>query len=446
VNVQDIYDEFSDGVFDPNAIHDFLVYTYANWVHPAPTYVLLVGDGNYDYKNYMGSNETNYIPPYLADVDPWSGEIPADNIYVSFSTADRLPDMALGRLPVKTAAEASAVVQKILSYTSNANGDWINKTSFVADDPDSGGNFPASSDTISGLLPENYSVQKIYLPTGVTSTSPEVVQARLDIMSAFNGGRFLIQFTGHSTPYQWTFESLLDTNNVPTLTNANHLPFVVSMTCLTGDYSIVSSPTIDRSSLDETLVRAANGGAIASFSPLGKGLSAGHDILSQGLYHSLFDENVLELGLVTTQAKVYLYANSTSYRDLIDTYLLLGDPAIRLPLTPTAVNLKSFSFHARSPVGILLDWATVQETNTLGFNIYRSQVSLGVYTKLNQTLIPAKNPGGVIGSEYMFDDPGALPGVFYDYKLEHVDSSNNSTIIGFLTARYFNLFLPAIHR
>ena len=46
VDVQDVYDQFSGGVYDPQAIQSFLAYAYANWVRPAPAYVLLVGDGH----------------------------------------------------------------------------------------------------------------------------------------------------------------------------------------------------------------------------------------------------------------------------------------------------------------------------------------------------------------------------------------------------------------
>ena len=94
VDVQDIYDEFNGGMFDPQAIHDFLAYAYAYWTPPAPSYVVLMGDGNYDFKDNIGMGETNYIPPYLADVDPWIGETAADNRYVTVSGNDILPRYA----------------------------------------------------------------------------------------------------------------------------------------------------------------------------------------------------------------------------------------------------------------------------------------------------------------------------------------------------------------
>ena len=51
VDIGDIYDEFSDGLFNPFAIRRFLRYAYNSWQQPAPTYVVLVGDAHYDYKH-----------------------------------------------------------------------------------------------------------------------------------------------------------------------------------------------------------------------------------------------------------------------------------------------------------------------------------------------------------------------------------------------------------
>ncbi|MEJ2560647.1 MAG: C25 family peptidase propeptide domain-containing protein, partial [Anaerolineae bacterium] len=48
VKVEDIYDEFNYGIFNPRAIRDFLSYAYHNWVSPLPTYVLLIGDATQD--------------------------------------------------------------------------------------------------------------------------------------------------------------------------------------------------------------------------------------------------------------------------------------------------------------------------------------------------------------------------------------------------------------
>ena len=53
VRISDVYNQFSYGLMDVVAIRDFLKYAYQNWQAPAPSYVVLLGDGNYDYRNYM---------------------------------------------------------------------------------------------------------------------------------------------------------------------------------------------------------------------------------------------------------------------------------------------------------------------------------------------------------------------------------------------------------
>jgi hypothetical protein len=93
VNVQAIYDAYGPGRIDPAAIKNFLEHAFTTWTPPAPTYVLLVGDGSYDFKNYSGYNPQTFIPPYLAHVDPWWGETATDNRFVTISGGDRLPEM-----------------------------------------------------------------------------------------------------------------------------------------------------------------------------------------------------------------------------------------------------------------------------------------------------------------------------------------------------------------
>lgn len=328
VDVQDVYDEFSHGVFDPAAIRAFLAYTWSSWVRPAPAYLLLVGDGNYDPKDNLGRGETCYLPPYLADVDPWIGEVAADNRYACVSGEDILPDMHLGRLPVKTVSEAQAALAKILAYEQTPPSAGSNEqVLFVADNADQGGDFAALSDAIvDHYLVAPYTAQKVYY--GVTHTTP--VTARRAITQAINEGRLLVNYIGHASQQFWASEKLFRLSDVAALTNSDRLPLMVPMTCLDGYYIHPSPAGQDYSSLGEAIVQAPGRGAIASWSPTGMSVAPGHDLLNRGLFEALFLDGVLWLGPATTQAKLHLHANSGGYRDLIDTYLLFGDPALRL--------------------------------------------------------------------------------------------------------------------
>lgn len=333
VNVFDIYDDFNYGIFDPEAIRNFLAYTQSNWIKPSPAYVLLVGDGNYDFLNFLGKNQPNYIPPYLVNVDPWLGEIAADNRYVDINGSDLLPDMAIGRFPVNSDLETKYIVDKVLAYKNATQGDWIKEFSFIAgkNDPTSG-DFPGLSDGIASLIPssQEIEIEKIYYQL----THPDTPSTQQAIVNAFNDGRMIIHYAGHSTPSGWYGDPndpnnsvLFNTSSIASINNADTLPFLISMTCLVGNFN---NPWIKP--LDENLIISQEKGTIASWSPTGKGLTSGHDLLDQGLIDAIYSKNITDLGRATTMAKYFLFANSSGSLDLLDTFVLLGDPALQLPI------------------------------------------------------------------------------------------------------------------
>ena len=149
----------------------------------------------------------------------------------------------------------------------------------------------------------------------------------------------IVNYIGHGTLQYWALENLLHINDIPSLSNNGHLPLMVPMTCIEGAYHYPSIPGQDYSSLAERNVRAKNKGAIASFSPTGFGVATGHDYLNKGLYEALFTEDMIQLGPATTLAKLNLYANTGLYQDLLDTYLLLGDPALQLNVLPAETSI-----------------------------------------------------------------------------------------------------------
>jgi len=335
-------------VFSPEAIKAFLSYAYQNWVAPAPAYVLLVGDGNYDYKDVYGSGEPNYLPPYLADVDPWFGETATDNWFVSVSGSDILPDMAIGRFPVRSAAEALTMVSKVINYEQNPpQGGWNGQLTFIADNKDSGGDFALESDSIIGYIPDFYTAEKIYYGVNYTDIST----TRTAIQNAFNQGRMIIHYAGHASTQNWASENLLRVSDLVNLTNADKQPLSLPMACLDGYFIWPGIP-----SLGESIVRKAGGGAIASWSPSGYGLTTGHMLLDKSLMGHLFDQNQTRLGYLTTQAKVDLFATSASYNDLVETFILFGDPALSMQIlpAPTDIHLSNDNLAENQPVGTLV--------------------------------------------------------------------------------------------
>ena len=333
VDIQDVYDEFNYGIIAPEAIHSFLAYAYASWTAPAPSYVVLLGDGNFDPKNYLNLNKTSFIPPYLADADPWMMETAADNRYVTLAGEDTVPDMMLGRFAVNSLAEAQTMVGKAIAYEeSPQDGDWQQQLLAVTDNNDSGGMFTTISDgLISCCVPAPYTTEKIYYgvdpyPIG-SNPNPAIIAGY---------GKFLINYIGHGSSGSWAgTPTLLANTDISKLTNGAWQPIVLAMTCMEG-YFI--NPDSRYESLAETFTRAANKGAVASWSAAGLGLATGHDFLNRGFLNALLRDGVASIGEATMAGKLNLASVGTS-PDLLDTYLLFGDPALRT--VATAINFES---------------------------------------------------------------------------------------------------------
>ena len=321
-NVQAIYDTFGDGRPDPEAIRAYLAHAYAAWT-PRPTFVVLVGDGSFDPRLYRAGSPPTFIPPYLADVDPWAGETAADNRYVTVDGQDTLPDMLIGRLPVKTLAETQTVVDKIVQYETNPYpGGWNQNVTFIADNSDEAGNFSAASEAAAAGVTSPFTPQQISFNPPLT-TIPTTQQVVLD---QWNTGAFMIQFTGHSSWQQWASERFFHLDDLPALRNLRRLPVVIEMTCLTSAFQR-PEPT-----LDEALLTLKGAGAVATWGATGLGISTGHSSLDQGFIRAVFSSSASTVGQATWAGKLSL-ASTGQYLDLLDTYTLLGDPALKFNRT-----------------------------------------------------------------------------------------------------------------
>jgi len=109
---------------------------------------------------------------------------------------------------------------------------------------------------------------------------------------------------------------------------------------------------------------------------------------------------------------------------------------------PTAVKLLSFAAAPRGGA-ILVTWETASEVDNLGFHLYRREVGMQGYIRLNQALIPSRSPGQGEGATYAFVDEEVRGGVAYEYLLEDIDVAGRRTPHGPVAARaLYVVFLP----
>jgi hypothetical protein len=338
--VEDIYAAYG-GLEPDEAIKQYISAAYYQASPPALDYVLLVGDGVRDTQNHslgLGTNQ-NFIPPYLI-LDPWGNKVASDNRFVTVDGSDNLADVFIGRLPVNTVAEATTVVEKILSYeTDPPQWPWNQRVLFFA------GNegerqvekyHQHSDEVYHDHLRDPFTGRQVYFCTSNTSDCNQphlytsITAAHDATMAALNGGGLLASYVGHSSIHQWavdpvTLAPMFHLDDVAGLHNGGALPVVLEMTCYTSDFSDPTGNT-----LDEALLRQAGGGAVATWGTTTMADNLGHITLYQEFFDAVFQDGTTKLGQATEAAKTHL---SPYYSYMRDTYVLLGDPAMDLNLT-----------------------------------------------------------------------------------------------------------------
>ena len=307
VDIQDIYDEFGSGQLDPQAIRAFVDYAYHNWQSPAPTYVLLLGDGHYDYRMHTDLTMTpSFVPPYFTCADPYVCEVAIDNEFVTVSGNDRLPDLAIGRLPANTAASAMVMVNKVISYeTTPPPGPWRQTLTFVSDNyrsssgsPDPAGNFEALTEGVIATIPGQYTINRIFFDPYPNDDGGEPFRYRTPqattaaIIGSINGGTLFLNYIGHASNNTWAHEVILQAtdrsrNDVLLMTNGLRLPIVLDMACLSGNFAEPQYTGIEAKMLEW-----AQGGSVAGWGATGFGVATGHDWLHRGFYRAVFANGV----------------------------------------------------------------------------------------------------------------------------------------------------------
>jgi len=335
VNIEDVYDEFSYGVFDPKAIQRFLRYAYFNW-DKEPTYVLLVGDAHWDYKYYFHEYYIKYdnypriyVPTYHAWGEPW-GQTAMDHRFVTISGDDKLPDMFIGRIPAETEAEADKVIDKIIEYESNLRlGMWQSRILLAADDKGSKSGDEVFENSrielVESYIPIGYETINVYL--GQLSGAYE---ARNIIQSGLNNGVAILEYAGHGGAHSWADEYMYSIDDVKRLVNYNKLPFVITTTCQNGYFD---SPMGGNKCIIEQFLLQSRTGAVACLSATRLTYGQGNASFDKILYPKFFSSKSPILGKIISEAKIeYINLDIATWIPAAEQYTLFGDPATRLAL------------------------------------------------------------------------------------------------------------------
>lgn len=348
IKISDVFDEFSCGLVDPAAIRDFIKYTYDNW-QPKPKYVLLFGDGDYDYKNRISSQNPNWLPPFeTSDLNERASRA-RDDWYVCVDGKDDLMDLAIGRIAVRNFDQAQKAINKIINFHNFTKvGEWCNKITMIADDElGQGGGYddldhiPDAEQIAETLIPQKFQIQKIYLTEypAVRSASISGIRkpaATADILRKINDGSLVINFIGHANERLLTHEHVLHlSDHFFLIENGARQAFWIAATCGFGRFD---DPEFQ--CFAEELVNAENRGAIGVFSACRSASATDNVELDREIFRKLFSSRnkPVRLGDVVSAAK-----NSTGNYMNDQFYHLLGDPTTILPIPNFNTKITKFT-------------------------------------------------------------------------------------------------------
>ncbi len=347
VTTDEIYDNFSQGLPDPMAVRNYIKYLYENYPdgggNPRLAYVCLLGDASTDFRNNV-SSQPDFVPsnlyfatlaPFTFATDEWFGHMdPEDQV----SGYDVL-DLALGRLPAGSVAEANALVDRVIDYeTASPMEKWRDEIILVADDELSSfeGVCETSWTDQSELLslfhiPDFNDVTKIYL-TEYPQISTVKPTSRFDFLDQWNAGALMINFIGHGSSQQMADEQVFLGSDVSQLTNGLKLPVMMAFSCTIGDFA---NPTAK--SLSEKLLLHDAGGAIATITASRESYPSPNSVLNQAIFDQVLPRHlggeILSLGVGVMQAKMQAQSRNLFGSFAAENnwkYNLLADPAVTL--------------------------------------------------------------------------------------------------------------------
>lgn len=316
VDVFDIYRHESGEKVDPNAIRRFVRKVAAEFGIES---LMLVGGDSYDYRDYLGLGAFSFLPSPYAPTGELVLYAPSDPLYGDLDD-DGVPDLAVGRLPVRSALELERVITKILEYD-----DHQGPAIFAADAYDAGAaiDFKQGSRELAALLGDGWSVSHAEIDTlGLAG-------ARQALRTALDAGPALAQYYGHSGPTLWSFQSLFTTSDAAALSNTGRPTAILQWGCWNTYYVAPSFNT-----LGHVLLLGENGAAIvmgaATLTEPESDLELAQRLLPRlRVPGQTFGRALLE-------AKKELARTQQNRIDVIRGWTLLGDPTQKVP--PLAQN------------------------------------------------------------------------------------------------------------
>ena len=341
LTADELYNEFSSGTPDANAYRRYLRMLYERAASEAdiPRYLLLFGDGAWDNRmlspDWSSTTPSDFLLCYesensFSNTDSYVTDdyfcLLDDGEGGNLLSSDR-SDVAVGRFPVRTEAEAKIMVDKVISYANNTYaGSWQNEICMMGDDGNNNLHMQ-DADAVARLVEQlhpEYQVKRIMWDayervTSATGNSyPDVTRL---IKQQMQSGALIMNYCGHGAAYSFSHELVMQLNDFSEAVSTR-LPLWVTASCDIMPFDG------QEDNIGETAVLNKRGGAVSFYGTTRTVYSSYNRMMNLAFMRQALS------GVATGEA-VRLTKNSLiiTSQDLTTNklqYTLLGDPALHL--------------------------------------------------------------------------------------------------------------------
>jgi len=363
-------------------IHNYIQNAYDTWERP-PTHVILAGD-------------TVAIPTYAGERYPDTtaqGAYPTDLYYgILDGPGDALPDVFIGRLPGRNAAQIANMAAKIIQYErpDTTNLDWRSRGIFVATQD------PAFHTLVEST--HRYAIDTYFKPNGLLADSlwAAAGYGADDIADHLNAGAHVLCYSGHGHKYTWD-DVNFSGQHIDSLDSV--VPLVMSFGCEAGAYGS------NYPSLGEAFLLADSRGAVSFWGASWLATLHEDDYLERRFWDAAFSGRLPTLGEMTFAAQLQLLERGYPIGDYyFELYNLLGDPTLAFRMGP--LNTMTAAYRDTIPSGATVlaiqvsgpdgplnnGWASISQGDSL---LAQGQVYMGAASLVFQNELPGSDTATV---------------------------------------------------
>lgn len=315
VTTDAIYAAYSDHAADPEAIRRQVA---ASAKSGRLRFVLIVGGDTYDPYDHLGLGSVSFVPTTYVRISDLVAFAPADDRAADVN-GDGVPDVAFGRLPVRTPQELEAVVDKLWDWELRGES---SKALLATGRSDQQRELADLTDGFITALGKSWQTSTAYVDDLGRDGTRGMVRTALD------RGTPLISYLGHSSYGQWDFEPLLTWQEVAGLNNAGKPSIITQWGCWNSYYV---SPEVQ--TLSSHLLLTPRVGAAGTIGSTTLTSSGSHEELGARFFAAV-GGGATTLGEALLKAKRQL-AVVGGADDAVAGMALLGDPA-----TPVGLKVR----------------------------------------------------------------------------------------------------------